>query len=173
MAVCLLGLLAVPAAAQAPTVKLTLDFTIQGQQSPFVLASEAGHFARAGVNVQVDRGYGSADAITKVASGAYDMAFADIGALIQFDGRQDKAKLIIVLQIYDVAPMVVLSLKKANISKPGDLAGNRVASPPASSTRAPLTTTSARFAAPSASAGARPSPWSKSCRSARRKSSPS
>ena len=134
MAGCLLGLLAAPAAAQAPTVKLTLDFTIQGQQSPFVLASEAGR-ARAGVNVQVDRGYGSADAITKVASGAYDMAFADIGALIQFDGRQDKAKLISVLQIYDVAPMVVLSLKKANISKPTDLAGKRVASPPASSTR--------------------------------------
>jgi NitT/TauT family transport system substrate-binding protein len=108
-----LSFLAVPVAAQTPTVKLTLDFTIQGQQSPFVLASEAGHFARAGVNVQVDRGYGSADAITKVASGAYDMAFADIGALIQFDGRQDKA----------------------NISKPTDLAGKRVASPPASSTR--------------------------------------
>jgi len=40
---CLLGLLGLPAAAQAPAVKLTLDFTIQGQQSPFVLASEAGH----------------------------------------------------------------------------------------------------------------------------------
>ena len=46
-----------------------LDFAMQGQQSPFVLAAEGGHFARAGVNVQVDRGYGSADAIIKVASG--------------------------------------------------------------------------------------------------------
>jgi NitT/TauT family transport system substrate-binding protein len=131
----LLGVIGVPAQAQAPVVKLTLDFTIQGQQSPFVLANEAGYFARSGVSVQVDRGYGSADAITKVASGAYDMAFADIGALIQFDGRQDKAKLFSVLQIYDIAPMVVLSLSKANISKPSDLAGKRVASPPASSTR--------------------------------------
>ncbi len=130
-----LSIFGTPAGAQAPTVKLALDFTIQGQQSPFVLASEAGYFERAGVNVQVDRGYGSADAITKVASGAYDMAFADIGALIQFDGRQDKAKVFSVLQIYDVAPMVVLSLKKTSISKPRDLAGKRVASPPASSAR--------------------------------------
>jgi len=130
-----LGILGMPAQAQAPAVKLTLDFTIQGQQSPFVLANEAGYFSRAGVNVQVDRGYGSADAITKVASGAYEMAFADLGALIQFDGRQDQAKLFSVLQVYDVAPMVVLSLKKANISKPSDLAGKRVASPPASSAR--------------------------------------
>jgi NitT/TauT family transport system substrate-binding protein len=130
----LLVLCSLPAAAQAPAVRLSLDFTIQGQQSPFVLATEAGQFARAGVNVQVDRGYGSADAITKVASGAYDMAFADIGAMIQFNGRQDK-KVLSVLQIYDVAPMVVLSLKKASITKPSDLAGKRVASPSASSAR--------------------------------------
>jgi NitT/TauT family transport system substrate-binding protein len=63
--------LAAPAGAQTPSVKLMLDFSIQGQQSPFVLASEGGYFERAGVNVQVDRGYGSADAITKVASRAW------------------------------------------------------------------------------------------------------
>jgi NitT/TauT family transport system substrate-binding protein len=83
----------------------------------------------------VDRGYGSADAITKVASGAYDMAFADIGALIQFNGKQGGAKVVSVLQIYDVAPMVILSLKKSSIAKPADLAGKRLASPPASASR--------------------------------------
>jgi NitT/TauT family transport system substrate-binding protein len=123
------------AGAQTPTVKLMLDFSIQGQQSPFVLAVEGGYFERAGVNVQVDRGYGSADAITKVASRAYDMAFADIGALIQFNGRQAGPPLISVFQVYDVAPMLILSLKKSNIAKPSDLAGKRVASPPASSSR--------------------------------------
>ena len=108
-------------------------FAIQGQQSPFVLAAEGGHFTRAGVNVQVDRGYGSADAITKVASGAYDMAFADIGALIQFNGRQAGAKVVSVFQVYDAAPMLILSLKKSNITKPSDLAGKRLASPPGAS----------------------------------------
>jgi NitT/TauT family transport system substrate-binding protein len=129
---CALG---APAGAQTPTVKLMLDFSIQGQQSPFVLAAEGGYFERAGVNVQVDRGYGSADAITKVASRAYDMAFADIGALIQFNGRQAGPPLISVFQVYDVAPMLILSLKKSNIAKPSDLAGKQVASPPASSSR--------------------------------------
>jgi NitT/TauT family transport system substrate-binding protein len=122
------------AQAQAPAVRLTLDFSIQGQQSPFVLAAEAGYFAGAGVNVQVDRGYGSADAITKVASGAYDMAFADLGALIQFNGRQSR-KVLSVFQVYDVAPMVILSLKKSNIIKPQDLAGKRLASPTGASSR--------------------------------------
>jgi NitT/TauT family transport system substrate-binding protein len=131
----LLAAAVAPAGAQTPAVKLTLDFTIQGQQSPFVLAAEGGHFARAGVNVQVDRGYGSADAITKVASGAYDMAFADIGALIQLNGRQSRARVVSVFQVYDVAPMVILSLKKSGISKPGDLAGKRLASPSGASSR--------------------------------------
>lgn len=130
-----LAVFASPGDAQTPNVKFTLDFAIQGQQSPFVLAAEGGHFARAGVNVQVDRGYGSADAITKVASGAYDMAFADIGALIQFNGRQAGAKVVSVFQVYDAAPMLILSLKKSNITKPSDLAGKRLASPPGASSR--------------------------------------
>lgn len=130
-----LATLLTPAAAQTPTVKFTLDFAIQGQQSPFVLAAEGGYFSRAGVNVQVDRGYGSADAITKVAGGAYDMAFADIGALIQFNGRQQGAKVISVFQVYDAAPMLILSLKKSGIAKPTDLNGKRIASPPGASSR--------------------------------------
>src|SRR5260370_26830271 len=127
--------LASPCGAQTPNLKLMLDFSIQGQQSPFVLAAEGGHFARAGVNVQVDRGYGSADAITKVASGAYAMAFADIGALIQFNGKQTAAKVVTVFQVYAAAPMLILSLKKSNIPKPVDLARKREASPPGASTR--------------------------------------
>jgi NitT/TauT family transport system substrate-binding protein len=129
------GVAFVSSAAQAQKVRLTLDFALQGQQSPFILAAEGGYFSRAGVDVQVDRGYGSADAITKVASGAYDMAFADIGAMIQFAGKQTSAKVVSVFQVYDVAPMVILSLKTANIQKPADLSGKRLASPPGASSR--------------------------------------
>jgi NitT/TauT family transport system substrate-binding protein len=120
--------------AQAP-VRMSLDFAIQGQQSPFVLAADGGYFDKAGVKVAVDRGYGSADAITKVASGAYDMAFADLGVMIQFNGRQPASGLISVFQVYDVAPMVVLALKKSGITKPTDLAGKKIASPPGASSR--------------------------------------
>jgi NitT/TauT family transport system substrate-binding protein len=131
----LFGGLMTIAAAETPTVRFSLDFAIQGQQSPFVLAAEGGYFAREGVNVQVDRGYGSADAITKVASGAYDMAFADIGALIQFNAKQSAAKVVSVFQVYDLAPMLILSLKKSDITNPAALAGKRLASPPGASSR--------------------------------------
>jgi NitT/TauT family transport system substrate-binding protein len=129
-----LAAMSITAQAQTP-VKLVLDFAVQGQQSPFILAADSGYFSRAGVNVQVDRGYGSADAVAKVASGAYDMAFADLGVVIQFNAKQGATKVIDVFQVYDVAPMVILSLKKSNISKPADLAGKRIASPPGASSR--------------------------------------
>jgi NitT/TauT family transport system substrate-binding protein len=133
-AIIALASMSVTARAQTP-VKLVLDYAIQGQQSPLVLAADGGYFSRAGVDVQVDRGYGSADAVSKVASGAYDMAFADLGVVIQFNAKQGATKVIDVLQVYDVAPMVILSLKKSNITKPADLAGKRIASPPGASSR--------------------------------------
>jgi NitT/TauT family transport system substrate-binding protein len=135
LAAILLGFSGSHALAQTPTVRLVLDFAIQGQQSPFVLAADGGYFARAGVNVRIDRGYGSADAVAKVVSGAYDMAFADIGALIQVNAKQVGPHVVNVFQVYDVAPMLVLSLKKSNIKTPADLAGKRLASPPGASSR--------------------------------------
>jgi len=134
-AITICALLLCGSGASAETVRLMLDYALQGQQSPFVLAEQGGYFARAGVDVQVDRGYGSGDAIAKVASGAYEMAFADIGAMIQFNAKQGGDRLFSVFQIYDVAPMVILSLKKNNIRTPADLAGKKLASPPASSSR--------------------------------------
>lgn len=120
--------------AQTP-IKLVLDFAIQGQQSPIVYGADSGIFSSEGLSVQVDRGYGSADAISKVATGTYDVAFADLGAAIQFNGRQGATKLISVLQIYDVAPMVMLSMKKSQITQPAQLNGKKIASPPAASSR--------------------------------------
>jgi NitT/TauT family transport system substrate-binding protein len=135
IAAILLGVCSSHAFAQTPTVRLVLDFAIQGQQSPFVLAADGGYFARAGVNVQIDRGYGSADAVAKVVSGAYDMAFADIGALIQVNAKHVGPHVVNVFQVYDVAPLLILSLKKSNIRTPADLAGKRLASPPGASSR--------------------------------------
>ena len=119
---------------ERPKVRLVLDFALQGQQSPFILAADDGYFARAGVDVLVDPGSGSADSIAKVAAGAYDMAFADLGAMIQFDARNG-GDLISVFQVYDVAPMVVLALKSSGIRHPADLVGKNLASPTGGSSR--------------------------------------
>ena len=39
-------------------------------------------FAKHGIDITITRGYGSGDTVTKIASGAYDIGFADLGAAV-------------------------------------------------------------------------------------------
>lgn len=122
-------------AAPIKGVRFALDWALEGQQSPFVLAADGGYFERAGVEVKVDRGYGSGDTVTKIASGAYDIGFADLGAAISFNGKQNKLALISVFQVYDIAPMSIMTLKGSGIAKPADLVGKTIAAPTGDSSR--------------------------------------
>ena len=61
------------AAAQTKDVKFTLDWALQGNHAVWTVAQEKGYFTKEGLNVKIDRGFGSGDAVTKVASGAYDL----------------------------------------------------------------------------------------------------
>ena len=74
--------------------KFTLDFAVQGPQAPFLLALERGYFAAEGINLTIDRGFGSADAVTKIASGAYDLGYADTNSMVEFNVRNPDRSLI-------------------------------------------------------------------------------
>src|SRR6185312_6016759 len=78
---------ATPALAQTP-IKFTLDFVLQGPQAPFFLAQEKGYYAAEGLNVTaIDAGRGSSDTVNRVVSGAYDIGFGDLNALIEFNAK--------------------------------------------------------------------------------------
>ncbi len=126
-----LSLIAIwPGATMASDVRFVLDFLLQGQQSAFVLGREKGYYTAQGINfVAFDPGRGGADSITKVASGAYDIGFGDLSAMIEFNAKNPGRELIAVCQIYDRAPLSLISLKKAGIQKPTDLVGRKGAAP--------------------------------------------
>lgn len=130
-----LACVATVAPADAADVKFSLDWLLQGQQAPFILAQERGYYTQAGVNVTaLDPGRGSTDTIGKVASGVYEIGFGDLGALIEFNAKNPGKELIGVLMIYDQAPLAIVSLKKAGINKPADLQGHKAAAPSFDST---------------------------------------
>jgi NitT/TauT family transport system substrate-binding protein len=119
-----------PAHAQATDVRFVLDFILQGQQSAFVLGRERGYYAAQKVNLTAfDPGRGGADSVTKVASGAYDIGFGDLSAIIEFNAKNPGRELVAVLQIYDQAPLSLISLKKSGIAKPADLVGRKGGAP--------------------------------------------
>ena len=80
------GTLAAPfaARAQAPRVRLMLDWAFQSPNAFALLAREKGYFRAAGVDVQVDRGQGGGAVPVALAGGSYDMGYADINPTIRF-----------------------------------------------------------------------------------------
>jgi NitT/TauT family transport system substrate-binding protein len=133
LAVSLVGLaLAGPLASQAQTpIKFQLDWRFEGPAALFLASSAKGHYKAAGLDVTIDAGNGSGGTVTRVASGAYDMGFADLAALMEFHANNPDAasKPVAVMMVYNNTPAAVLTLKKNGISKPADLNGKKLGAP--------------------------------------------
>jgi NitT/TauT family transport system substrate-binding protein len=136
-AVSTLTLILAASSAMAQTTKLRFaaDWAFQGPQAPFLMPHENGCYTKAGLDVTTDRGFGSGDTVSKVASGGYDVGFADINAMVEYNARQPNAKLISFFMIYDAASLSVISRKGSGIGKPSDLVGKTIAAPPGDASR--------------------------------------
>lgn len=118
-------------------LKFTLDFRITGQTAPFFLAHSKGYFRDEGLDVQIDVGAGSVASITRVASGAYDLGFGDISALIEFNANNPGSPMVqAVYQYYNRAPFVIVGRRDRGITSDlRSLAGKRIAAAAVEATR--------------------------------------
>jgi NitT/TauT family transport system substrate-binding protein len=123
-----------PAEAQQK-VRFTLDWIMQGPQSTFLRAAESGCFARQKLDVVVDRGFGSGDAVTKIAAGNYDMGWADLNVVMEFNARSTGPKALAVFVMHDASSASVLTLTSSGIAAPKDLIGKRIAAPTGDASR--------------------------------------
>lgn len=125
-----LAVLAAQAQAAEPVkVKFSLDWRFEGPSAPFLLAKAKGYFAQEGLDVQIDSGNGSAGAVTRVATGAYDMAFADVNSLIEQESQHPGTGIKGVYMLYNVTPAAVFLLKSSGVKTPADLKGKTIAAP--------------------------------------------
>ena len=83
------------------------------------------------MDVTIDAGNGSGGAVTRVASGAYDIGFADLAALMEFHANNVDApnKPVAVMMVYNDTPASVMALKKFGIKTPADLIGKKFGAP--------------------------------------------
>ncbi|MDF1486661.1 ABC transporter substrate-binding protein [Ramlibacter sp. H39-3-26] len=119
------------AQAQTTSIKFQLDWRFEGPAALFLLPVAKGYFKDAGLDVTVDAGNGSGGAVQRVASGSYDMGFADLAALMEFQANNPDApnKPVAVMMVYNNTPASVMALKKSGIAKPADLAGKKLGAP--------------------------------------------
>lgn len=112
-------------------IKFQLDWRFEGPAALFLQPVAKGYFKSAGLDVTVDTGNGSGGTVTRVASGTYDMGFADMAALMEFHANNPDApnKPVAVMMVYNNTPAAVLALKKSGIAKPADLIGKKLGAP--------------------------------------------
>ena len=133
MAIATLGL--TPSAwAQSDDVtplKFQLDWRFEGPSAFFLLPAAKGYFKDAKLDLTIDAGNGSGVAVQRVASGSYDMGFADLAALMEFWANNPNVpnKPVAVMVVYNNTPASVMALKKSGIKTPADLNGKKLGAP--------------------------------------------
>jgi NitT/TauT family transport system substrate-binding protein len=104
-------------------VQLTLDHPIDALAAPFVLANTRGLFREAGLSVTTTATTGTREAIAKVASGASDLALADLNALIRYRDGADAAPVKAVFVLLNRTPYAIIARKSRGVSTLASLEG--------------------------------------------------
>jgi NitT/TauT family transport system substrate-binding protein len=111
-------------AAAQDKVTLRLDWTALGYQAPFFLGVQNGTYKKAGLDVDVQEGKGSSNAISVAATGADDFAFADATTAARLIAQNVPVK--VVMGIFQKSTLS-LFFPAGAMSTPADLKGKRVA----------------------------------------------
>jgi NitT/TauT family transport system substrate-binding protein len=132
------GLLIVSAApARTQTaLKFSLDGRLEGPAAIFFVPQDKGHFQHESLEVTVDEGATPLEPITRVASGAYEMGFTDINALIKYRDQNPSAPVKAVFMVYNRPPFAIVARKSRGITEPKNLEGKKLGAPPNAATLA-------------------------------------
>jgi NitT/TauT family transport system substrate-binding protein len=121
---------ATPALAQDTEIQFALDWRFEGPSAPYFLAIDNGYFEEEGLDVEITAGQGSLDAIPKVASGSFQMGFADINSLVRFLDQNPGAPVIGAMMVYDNPPFSIVGRVSQGIEGIDDLEGSVLGAPP-------------------------------------------
>ena len=117
------------AAAAETSINFSLDRAINGPAAPFLLPLDRGWYRAAGVNVSIAPGKDTLEPISRVASGQFDMALADINTLIKYRDANPKAPVKAVFMLYNRPGYAIISRKSRGVATPKDLEEKRLGAP--------------------------------------------
>lgn len=126
-------LLLVPGfAAAQDKVVLQLNWLPSGQKVAPYIGRERGLFAKRGIDLEIKRGFGSADTVTKVATGAADFGYVDVANIMAGDDEV-VARVKAIMSMFSKTPHAIITTTDRNIRSLKDLRGKTIATSPFSS----------------------------------------
>ncbi|HLI11619.1 MAG TPA: ABC transporter substrate-binding protein [Alphaproteobacteria bacterium] len=115
-----------PAIVRANTpVKMTLPWLPLGTFSFTFVAKKMGFWEKRGLDVTIDRGFGSGKVCVPVDQGQYDFGLLDMAVMMNCASKG--LDLVAIAGVWPRSPIGIFSLKDYNITKPKDLEGQTVA----------------------------------------------
>ena len=109
-----------PRPAAAEKVRFVADWILGGKHSPFLLARDKGYYKKVGLDISIDRGFGSGSSSKILASKKADFSFIDLGTLVLHRTRGAMIKQ--VGAIHALNPIGYIAFKK-NVKTPKDMVG--------------------------------------------------
>ncbi|MFT4729296.1 MAG: NitT/TauT family transport system substrate-binding protein [Granulosicoccus sp.] len=117
------------AAAAQTEVRFINDWKWEGQAAPLLLALDQGFFKEEALDVTLEIGKGSLDALPKVASGEFDLGSADINSLITWRDKNPDVDMKAIYIIYNSPPFAVIGRPSLGVVGPQDLEGHTLGAP--------------------------------------------
>jgi NitT/TauT family transport system substrate-binding protein len=96
-----------------------------------VVGIDRGYYQAEGLDVAIDTAMGPLDPMTRVASGTYEMGFADVNSLIRFRDQNPAAPIKAVVMVYNRPPFSIVTRKSPGVTLPKDLEGKKLGAPAA------------------------------------------
>jgi NitT/TauT family transport system substrate-binding protein len=115
-------------------VKFSLDGRLEGAEALILVPQDKGFFKDEGLDVSVDDAASPLEPIIRVATGGYDMAFADINAFIRYRDQHPSPPIKAVFVVFNKPPYAIVARKSRGITEPKQLEGKKLGAPPAGST---------------------------------------
>ena len=121
-------------AAQAgQNVSLILNWTPAADHSPIYFAKSQGWYEKAGIDLSIEVGKGSAVSALKVGSGAAPFGISDLATMLV--ARSKGADDVALMSIYANTGQTFYWLKSTGVNGPKDFTGRKIGNPPGDASR--------------------------------------
>lgn len=111
-------------------IEFILNTFYSGPQAWFFMADDRGYFRDEGIEVTFTEGDTLANAVPRLAGGAYDAGYGDMNALVEYSAAHPETAPVAVFAMHNRSPYTIAVPAAGPVATPADLAGRTLVAHP-------------------------------------------